>query len=76
MCIEYGVLQMALLHTYVAFSAKIDSFFTNFEFPGISREFPGNWCSREVFPGKLGFGNMLNPNDHSRIVQRVWDIAG
>ena len=71
MCIEYGVLQMALLHTYVAFSAKIDSFFTNFEFPGISREFPGNWCSREALPGKLGFGNMLNPRRESTAYVRL-----
>ena len=37
-------------------------YFKGFAFPGNSREFPGNRCSREVIPGNLGFGNMLNPN--------------
>ena len=37
-------------------------YFKGFAFPGNSREFPGNRCSREVIPGNLGFGNMLNPS--------------
>ena len=52
MCNEYGVLQMALLYTYVAFSAEIGIFLRTLNFPG----FPGN--SREIdVPGKCFPGN-------------------
>ena len=42
-------------------------YFKGFAFPGNSREFPGNRCSREVIPGNLGFGNMLNPSHTFRV---------